>query len=209
MTFFILKNDTIVYYGVEYKIYTSLFFPPCEFMIWNLELERNVILGLVCFGAYTLSLRVLCISVLLEKLVEKLPRSDWPFLGWHRWFQCSMRCAVIVVCTGGGWGRVFEGGGPEPRAESQSTTGNLSSEEGQGERSGMSGPTNCEYLWVTRGGQNSSCVPGRGDRRGGLGESGPHDGMLRSWDFILSVMGSYQMISYRRIAWLDSPFRNG
>ena len=169
MTFFILKNDTIVYYGVEYKIYVSLFFPPCEFMIWNLELEKNVILGLVCFGAYTLSLRVLCISVLLEKLVEKLPRSDWPFLGWHRWFQCNMRCAMIVVCTGGGWGRVFEGGDPEPRAESQSTAGNLS----KWRRAGWEKQhVRSHELWVTRGGQNSSCVPGRGDRRGGLGESG-------------------------------------
>lgn len=124
--FFILKNDrhNPVLWSRIQNLHESLFF-PFEFMIWNLELEKNVICGLVCFRPYTLSLRVLCISLLVEKLVEKLPRSDWPFLGWHRWFHCSTRCAVIVVCTGGEWGKVFEGG-PEPRAESQSTTGNLS-----------------------------------------------------------------------------------
>lgn len=54
---------------------------------------------------------------------------DWPLLGRHRWFQCSVTCTVIVVCTEWEWGEwetVFEGVSPEPRAERQSITGNLS-----------------------------------------------------------------------------------
>lgn len=47
-----------------------------QLLIRNLRLEGNVMLGLVCFKLHTLSIQVLCISLLLEKLVEKWPRPD-------------------------------------------------------------------------------------------------------------------------------------
>lgn len=39
MTFFILKNDIVMYYRVKYEIYMSLFFSPVSlgYEIWNLR----------------------------------------------------------------------------------------------------------------------------------------------------------------------------
>lgn len=83
---------------------------------------------------------------------------DQPLLGRHRGFQSSVICTVIVVCTEWEWGEwevVFEGVSPEPRAECQSTTGNLSKWRmaGRGARKLCWGVTvRDEGSWVDRAG---------------------------------------------------------
>ena len=99
----------------------------------------------------------------------------WPFLGQYRQFQCSMICVVIVVCTGwvwAEWEKVFERGSPEPRAESQSTTANVSKWRMAGGRRKRVRSRELQVTWGTWW---------------GVGQ-GPDHGMLRTSDFILSMM---------------------
>lgn len=46
-----MKNNIIVHNEIEYKIYMSVFFSHCEFLIENLELE----VGLGWFASYPFS----------------------------------------------------------------------------------------------------------------------------------------------------------
>ena len=62
-----------------------------------------------------------------------------------------MMCLVIVVCARVEWGKVFEGGGPESRAASQSTTGNFSQvNNGRVSEEACQVQGNCEQLEAVR-----------------------------------------------------------
>ena len=54
--FFMLIKNIIIHKRVEY-IYVGFLFPRHEFLIWNLELEGNIKLGLVCFRLFLFPFR--------------------------------------------------------------------------------------------------------------------------------------------------------